>query len=264
MDAARARRPDGRAADAGRDGGRWPRLARAARPAGAPCARTTLAIAALAAAALLPPSARAQQVSLSGTLGTRQALLVIDGQPQALAVGAQARGVRLLRVSAGGQAEVEVGGQRLNLQLGRQPVVVGPAPTAASGAASAPADADTGRELVLPQGAGGHYLVDGWVNGRRQSFLVDTGATTVALSAAMADRLGLDWRQAPRAMTSTANGMVAVAQISIASLRLGQVQLANVAAVVLPQDMPHALLGNSALGRFTLQRSGDTLRLVRR
>jgi aspartyl protease family protein len=236
---------------------------RAATPAGAG-AGAVWRLAAVLTGLALPATAGAQQISLSGTMGTRQALLVIDGQPQALAVGGRAGGVRLLKVEAGGTAEVEVGGQRLRLQLGQQPVVIGSAPAGATRGDAASAATDAGRELVLPQGAGGHYLVDGWVNGRRQAFIVDTGATTVALSASMADALGLDWRTAPRTLSSTANGTIAVARITITALRLGQVQLANVAAVVVPQDMPHALLGNSALDRFTLQRTGDTLRLTRR
>src|SRR3990167_3049446 len=71
----------------------------------------------LLAAVLSGPPGWAQSVTLSGAMGLNKALLMIDGQPQMLAVGASARGVTLRRLGDG-EAEVEVAGQRLQLRLG--------------------------------------------------------------------------------------------------------------------------------------------------
>lgn len=197
--------------------------------------------------------AAAQSVSLAGSLGAGKALLLIDGAPQVLAVGAAARGVTLRRVGDG-QAEVELAdGQRLLLRLGAAPQALGGAPAASGGSS-----------IVLPLGPGGHAMAEGTINGRSVQFMVDTGATTVALSQREATRIGLDWQRGQRAVTQTANGPVPIHALTLSAVRIGGVEVANVAAVVLPADMPMVLLGNSFLSRFTLRQDGDTLRLEKK
>lgn len=207
-----------------------------------------LASACLVAAA----GAAAQSVVLSGMLGQSKALLLIDGQPHTLAPGASARGVTLKRL-AEGEAEVEVAGRLTTLRMGGAPARVG--------GTAAPAGGD---EIVLPVGPGGHFMSAGSINGKAVRFMVDTGATTVALSQAEAARIGLDWRNAPRALSQTAGGTVAVHTLSLGSVRLGDVELYDVQAVVIASDMPFVLLGNSFLSRFSMQRDGDTMRLRKR
>jgi aspartyl protease family protein len=94
--------------------------------------------------------------------------------------------------------------------------------------------------------------------------MVDTGATLVAISQGEAERIGLDYRNAPRAMTQTANGAVPVHRINLNAVRVGEVEVANVDAVVIPAQMPYILLGNSFLGRFQMRRDNDVMRLERR
>lgn len=209
-----------------------------------------------AAAALLlwaAAGAGAQSVTLSGSMGANKALLLIDGQPQMLAVGASARGVTLRRLGDG-EAEVEVAGQRLLLRLGAAPARVGVdagAPVASS-------------EIVLPMGPGGHFNTQGTINGKTVNFMVDTGATSVAMSQGEANRIGLDWKRGRPGMTSTANGPVPVYGINLSSVRVGTVEIANVAAVVVPSDMPMILLGNSFLNRFNMRRDNDVMRLEKK
>ena len=210
------------------------------------------------AAALLAASVAcgAQTVTLAGSMGTK-ALLVIDGQPHTLAVGQSARGVTLLQLSDG-QAQVRTGGQTgsatATLRLGAAPARLSGTPQAATAA----------REVVLPVGLGGHFMSSGAINGRPVQFMIDTGATMVALSQAEAERIGLDYRDAPRAVTQTANGAVPVHRVSLRTVRLGEVDVANVDAIVMPAQMPYVLLGNSFLGRFQMRRENDQLRLERR
>ena len=208
---------------------------------------------ALLALLVLAGGAAAQSVSLQGSMGADKALLVIDGQPQMLAVGASARGVMLRRLGDG-EAEVEVAGQRRTLRLGAAPARLGTG-GAAPGAGSA---------IVLPMGAGGHFNAAGSINGRPVNFMVDTGATTVALSQGEANRIGLDWKRGRPGMSQTANGTVPVYAVNLTSVRVGDVEIANVAAVVVPSEMPMVLLGNSFLNRFSMRRDSDVMRLEKK
>jgi len=197
--------------------------------------------------------ATAQTVTLSGSMGANKALLLIDGQPQMLVVGASARGVTLRRLGDG-EAEVEVAGHTRLLRLGGAPSRVGVGGEAAPG----------GGEIVLPMGPGGHFSANGAINGRAVQFLVDTGATHIALSQAEANRIGLDWKRGKPGLTSTANGTVPVYAVNLSSVRVGGVEIANVTAVVIASDMPQVLLGNSFLNRFTMRRDSDVMRLEKK
>ena len=201
------------------------------------------------ALAALTPWAAAQSVTFSGSLGTSKALLVIDGQPQTLAVGASIKGVTLKRVGDG-EAEIEVAGRSSVLRLG--------APTRMSGAVGS---ATNGREIVLAAGLGGHFMTQGAINGRAVQFMVDTGATTIAMSRGEATRIGLDWQSGRRGSSMTAGGVVPVHGVTLSSVRIGDVEVANVEAVVLPAEMPMVLLGNSFLARFSMRRDNDVMRL---
>lgn len=198
---------------------------------------------------------QAQTVTLNGQMGSRQALLVIDGQPRVVEVGATVQGVRLLSLS-GTQAEVEVGGQRRLLVAGASQVRVG-------GGESASANSG-GSEIVLSAGAGGHFTTDGQINGKAVTFLVDTGASAIAMGQADADRLGINYKSAPRGFAGTANGRIPVNLVTLSSVRVGDVEVANVEAVVMPSALQHVLLGNSFLTRFQMKRDNDTLRLTKR
>ena len=197
-----------------------------------------------------PALAAAQAVSLAGQMGSK-ALLVIDGQPQTLAVGEAARGVRLLRLDDDG-AMVEAGGRRLVLRADGTPARLAGTPGPAAGA----------REVVITAGSGGHFVVGGAINGRAVRFLVDTGATLISISQAEADRLGLSYRDGERASSQTANGVVPMYLVTLGSVRIGEVELANVPAAVIPAPMPGILLGNSALSRFQMRRENDVMRLT--
>jgi aspartyl protease family protein len=196
----------------------------------------------------LPGLAAAQGVALAGQMGSK-ALLMIDGQPQTLAVGESARGVKLLQLSAD-SALVERNGAQSTLRLGAAPARVGGGRSPAGG-----------REIVIPAGPGGHFVTAGAINGRPVQFMVDTGATLVAMGQNDAERLGLDWRGGQRVLMNTANGTAPAVQLTLSSVRVGEVELANVQAVVMPVAMPMVLLGNSFLSRLQMRRENDVMRL---
>lgn len=207
-----------------------------------------------AAAALIALSggpAFAGDVAFTGSLG-KKALLMINGTPRTVAVGATVDGVRLVSMAAG-QAVIEVDGQRQTLVLGGSQVRVG----GASGSAG-------GTQIVLMAGSGGHFMTDGQINGRTVRFLVDTGATTVSMSAADADRIGLDYKRGQPVRINTANGVIQGYSVTLTSVRVGDVEVYNVQGTVAARDMPFILLGNSFLGRFQMKRENDQLTLDKR
>jgi len=114
--------------------------------------------------------------------------------------------------------------------------------------------------VVLEQNRMGHYVARGKVNGQSVTFLLDTGATLVAIPEGLAQKLGL--RKGRQGMSQTANGRVITYRTEIDRLQLGDIQLSNVAASITPgMDGDVILLGMSALKEFELMQKGDTLTL---
>lgn len=210
----------------------------------------------LAAAMAAPLAANAQSVALSGVLGSK-ALLVIDGQPpRALGTGDSARGVRVLQV-AGDAAVVDIKGQRQTLRLGEAPVSVG-----IRGASSC--DEARGRRVVLKADSRGHFIENGLINGKTMRYMVDTGASSVAIGRTDAERMGLPYQQGAPVMMRTANGDAQGWRLRLDSVRIGDVEVYGVDAIVAPLPMPYVLLGNSLLTQFQMTRQGTEMVLEKR
>ena len=117
------------------------------------------------------------------------------------------------------------------------------------------------REVELRRNAYGHYVATGAINGRPVEFLVDTGATNVAISEELAEKLGLEKRGGT--FSHTANGVVAVWQTRLDRVSLGVIEMRNVRATILPDLKPpdQVLLGMSFLKKLEIIQKGDTLTL---
>lgn len=209
---------------------------------------TLLVVCLLASGAACLAQDTGPRVSLNGSLGSDKALLLIDGELRTLGVGQTHKGVRLLSL-ANGQAQIEVAGRRETLVYGATPASVGDG-GAAPGA---------GRQIVLSAGSGGHFMATGSINGQTTQFLVDTGATTVSISQVEAERMNLRYRDGRRVMTQTANGAVPANLVQLASVRIGDVEVRHIEAIVIPGDMSQVLLGNSFLSRFQMKRDNDVM-----
>jgi aspartyl protease family protein len=208
----------------------------------------------LLALAALGASAGAQTaVALQGMLGSK-ALLIVDGSaPRSVAPGDTHMGVKVLS-TLGDQAVVEFNGQRHTLRVGDAPASVG-------GSGRGPS---SGTRIVLTAGSGGHFLTQGSINGRSVQFMVDTGATSVAMGIPDAERIGINYKAGIQGRSSTANGVVPMWRVRLASVRIGDVEIYDVEAAVLPTQMPYILLGNSYLTRFQMKRENEQLVLERR
>ena len=195
----------------------------------------------------------AQSVVLSGVSG-RKALLTVDASaPRFLSPGQTHQGVKLLGLQ-GELATVEINGQRQTLRVGEAPVSVGRGAAPTTPAA----------RIVLTADAQGHFMPAGQINGRAVQFMVDTGASQVAMSESDARRIGLPFEQGQPVRVSTANGTATGYRVTLSSVRVGEAQVYEVGAIVLPQAMPYILLGNSFLTRFQMQRTNDQLTLEKR
>jgi aspartyl protease family protein len=107
------------------------------------------------------------------------------------------------------------------------------------------------RTMTVRADARGHFQVEGSVDGRRLDFLVDTGASVVALRERDAARLGIHpARRDYTAPVSTANGTIKAAPVQINSLEVGGIRVYGVRAMVLPDAaLSDNLLGMSFLSR---------------
>lgn len=105
--------------------------------------------------------------------------------------------------------------------------------------------------VSLKRGPDGHYSAEALINGERVRVLVDTGATGVAISQSVADRLGLVSRDAIN--THTANGNAVSYLVRLKTVQLGGVVAHDVAATISPGLEGDALLGMSFLGRMDVR-----------
>jgi aspartyl protease family protein len=203
--------------------------------------------------ALIAGSASAAQSVSLHALFKDKAIFVIDGTRRVLTTGQSSpEGVRLIATdTAAEQAEIEIGGRRETVKLGM--VMSG----------FQPANRAT---VVLWPGGGGQYRTEGMINGQSVRFLVDTGATTIALSGDEATRLGIDFRKRGRVgYASTASGVVRAYSLTLDKVELGAIALYNVEAGVIEGSFPsEVLLGMSFLGRLNMKREGEQLELTTR
>jgi aspartyl protease family protein len=114
------------------------------------------------------------------------------------------------------------------------------------------------REVVLQRNRQGHYLSNGRINGREVVFMLDTGATTIAIPAKIAAELDLALGQ--RVQTRTANGTADVYATTLDEVSIGDIRLSGVSAAVSPGlATDEVLLGMSFLRDIEFAQRGDTL-----
>jgi aspartyl protease family protein len=194
-------------------------------------------------------AASAAEIALVGLLPGRAIVVIDGGKRQTLAVGAAtAEGVKLLAIEPGA-AVFEAEGRRQRVQLGQHIV--------SSASAERPS-------ITLVADGQGHFVTPGSINGASMRFIVDTGATFIALGASDARRAGIDAQKGTPGMAMTANGTVRVWKVKLASVKVGGIALSNVDASVHEHDMPIVLLGMSFLNRMEIRRDGQSMTLLQR
>lgn len=201
----------------------------------------------LCACAALP--AWAADVGVVGLFPGKAVLVIDGGAPRTVPVGANVGGVRLLAVDQD-SATVEIGGKRQRLAIGQH------AHTGGEGGSA--------QSTSLTADGRGHFITTGTVNGATVRFMVDTGATSIALGASDARRANVSTANARPVMVQTANGVTQAWLVTLSTVRVGDVTLNEVEGIVHQHDMPIALLGMSFLNRMEMKRDGQTMTLRKR
>lgn len=213
---------------------------------GSGCGRPVLALVLATGCA----TTQAVDVGLAGVFPGKALLTIDGGPPRTVAVGVEtAEGVRVLAVDRE-TATIESEGKKRILRVGQNAVSSAADPAVAV--------------AVLTADGNGHFLTIGNINGVTVSFLVDTGATMISLGAGDARRIGIDASKGRPVMVHTANGQARVSRVRLDTVRVGEIVLHGVEALIHEQDMPVALLGMTFLNRMEMQRDGQTMTLRKR
>jgi aspartyl protease family protein len=206
---------------------------------------------------VLPALGRAQpaedEINVVG-LSSGKAVVVVgsSGKPRVLRDGdTLSSGIKLIKATPE-SALFEIHGQRRSLALGTSQL------------SNARSSFNASSSVTLVADARGHFLTTGSINGAMVEFLVDTGATMVSMSVADARRIGINYLEGQRGTTRTANGVVRVYRVRLDIVKLGDITLNNVDALVHEADMPFLLLGMSFLNRVDMRREGTDLTLTKR
>jgi aspartyl protease family protein len=197
-------------------------------------------------------TAAAADVALIGVIGDKAAVVAVDGgDPKTVKVGQKWNGITVIAVEKE-RATVEIDGKRRVLTRGQHYRNEG-------------SSGDSGRQSVtLASDTAGHFFTEGAINGAPVRFLVDTGATFIALPGRDADRMGINYRKGARGRINTANGPATAYQVTFDRVKLGGIELSSVEGMVIEQGLDIALLGMSFLNRVDMKREGQTMTLLRR
>ncbi len=194
--------------------------------------------------------AAATDVALIGTFESKAAILSIDAAaPKTIKVGQAFSGVTVVSVEKD-RAIVEIDGKRRTLVRGH--------------AYSSSTKAAGPQSVTLSAGSSGHVIAEGMVNGGAVRFVVDTGASMVALPGIDAIRLGIDYRKGEAGNVQTAGGPTPAYRVKLNSVRIGGIELNGVEGVVIESGLPVALLGMSFLSRVEMRQEGGRMTMILR
>ena len=193
----------------------------------------------------------ASRIEVQALFGGK-AMLMIDGQRRTLSIGETSpEGVKLVNDDSK-HAVLEVDGNTKSYKPG--------------GAISLSyAKPELLEEKVYADDRGMFRSV-GTINGRTVRFLLDTGATTVAMNKSQARQLGVDYRmKGERIVVSTASENVKGYRVRLKSVSLGKIKQRNVEAMVIDGDHPGPiLLGMSFLGNLKVEKEGKAMTIRQR
>ena len=182
-------------------------------------------------------------------LFANRAVLLVEGQQHLLSVGQTSpEGVKLVSASSE-SAVLLIDGEEVTARL--------------DGRVSARKRTAAVKEVQVWRNTTGMYTTVGSINGLPVSFLVDTGATQVAMNASQARRLGIDYHvTGSPAEVTTASGVARAWMVMLDSVKVGDLEVRNVSAVVLEGEQPQVtLLGMSYLGRMEISNDGRLMTL---
>lgn len=194
----------------------------------------------------------ATQVNVVGLFSNKAVVMINNGAPRTLSVGKTVDGVKL--ISASSEAAVFlIEGKQQTLKMGQAASV-----TASAGPVS-------NDPVSLYADSRGHFTGNLSINGASLKYLVDTGATTVALNSGDAKFAKIDYEKGEQVAVSTANGNVSAYLVKLNTLKIGTITLNNVEATVTEGGSPAiVLLGMSALNKLDMKRDNSIMTLTKK
>jgi len=184
-------------------------------------------------------------------LFANKAVLMIDDKRHTIAVGnTSPEGVKVISANSRG-AVLEVDGQQQQYNIGYSTV-------------STTFSKRKSQKETIYGNSGGMYLTVGSINGRSVRFLVDTGASAVAMNTGQAKQLGIRYdKVGTPASVSTASGFARAYRLNLKSVSIGNITEKNVEALVIDGNHPGPiLLGMTFLGRLSVEHGGNAMTLL--
>jgi aspartyl protease family protein len=194
-------------------------------------------------------TALAAGVAVVGLFKDKAMVSIDGGKPRTMSAGQSIGAVKLLSANSD-SAQFEIDGQRRVLRMGQS--LAGNAGSSQRASVSLTADAR------------GHFSAGGSINGYPMHFLVDTGATSISISATEARRLGLDYKAGKAGAVNTAAGVVPAWRVTFNTVKVGNITLNQVEGLVIESGLGVPLLGMSFLNRMEMKRDGQTMTLTQR
>ncbi|MGZ5819613.1 MAG: retropepsin-like aspartic protease family protein [Burkholderiaceae bacterium] len=191
----------------------------------------------------------AADIGVIGIFPGKAVLVIGNGNPKTYSVGNTVTdNIKLVDVS-GSSATFEENGKRRTIELGEH---------INHSSSSGPA------QVILQANGQGHYITQGQINGGTVTMLVDTGASMIALPAADAVRLGINYKKGQAAYVNTANGTVPAYRVTLNSVKVGDIVINQVDALVQETGLPFILLGMSFLNRTDMRSENGQMMISKR
>jgi aspartyl protease family protein len=198
------------------------------------------------------PALADTRVNVVGLFSNKVIVTINGGAPQTIAAGQTKDGVKLISANSE-SATFVVEGKKQTLKMGQAASVAG---------GGGPQNNDPVR---LYADAAGHFTGNLTINGASLKYLVDTGATTIAMNSGDAKYAKIDYEKGEKVSVSTANGIVMAYLVKLNTLKIGTITLNDVEAIVNEGGSPSVvLLGMSALNRLDMKRDNSIMTLTKK
>ena len=192
------------------------------------------------------------RLNVVGLFSGKALVSINGGAPQSIGAGQTKNGVKLISADSE-SATFLVEGKRQTLKMGQAASVAG---------SSGPVTSDP---VSLFADSRGHFTGNLSINGASLKYLVDTGATTVALNSGDAKFAKIDYEKGEKVPVNTANGVVTAYLVTLNTLKIGTITLNNVEAVINEGGSPSmVLLGMSALNKLDMKRDNSVMTLTKK
>ena len=192
------------------------------------------------------------RLKIVGLFSNKALVSINGGALQSIGAGQTKNGVKLISADSE-SATFVVEGKKQTFKMGQAASVAGSAGPATNAPVSLYAD------------QAGHFLGNLTINGASLKYLVDTGASSVAMNSGDAKFAKIDYEKGEKGMSSAANGVVQVYHVKLNTLKIGPIMLNNVdAAMIEGGSPPVVLLGMSALNRLDMRRDNSILTLTKK